>query len=71
MRLTKDVELNVESFSIQSLKPSDRINQGHYVNLVEGGFSSEKKSFKVGTYYVLSGQKLGSLAAYLLEPETV
>lgn len=68
-QLSKDTELEVERFKIANLKPADRLNQGHYLNTVEGEFIKETKTFKAGTYYVLSGQKLGSLVAYLLEPE--
>lgn len=69
-QLSKDVELEVERYKISNLKPANRLNQGHYLNTIEGEFILENKEFKAGTYFILSSQKLGSLAAYLLEPET-
>lgn len=69
-QIESDIELEVERYKISNLKPANRLNQGHYLNTIEGEFLIENKTFKAGTYYVLSSQKLGSLAAYLLEPET-
>lgn len=63
-----DTTLSVEQFNISELKPNERLNQGHYLNKVQGEFSTVNKEFKTGTYYVLTRQKLGSLATYLLEP---
>jgi len=69
-KLKNDIELEVEQYNIKSIKPAKRLNQGHYQNLIEGNFESVDKKFKAGTYYILSAQKLGNLASYLLEPET-
>ena len=69
-QIKSDIELEVERYKISGLKPENRLNQGHYLNTIEGEFVVESKEFKAGSYYVLSSQKLGSLAAYLLEPET-
>ena len=68
-RLSSDMELEVEQYNITKLTPAERLNQGHYLNSIEGNFTVEKKEFKAGTYYILSNQKLRSLASYLLEPE--
>jgi len=70
MQLKSAKTLNVESYKIKNLNPESRLNQGHYLNTIEGGYITEQKEFAAGTYYVLSSQKLGSLAAYLLEPES-
>ncbi|MBN2238127.1 MAG: M14 family metallopeptidase [Bacteroidales bacterium] len=69
-QLSKDTELQVERYQIKKLTPDSRINQGHYLNNIEGDYVQETRVFKEGTYYIKSGQKLGKLAAYLLEPET-
>ncbi|MDA3907118.1 MAG: M14 family metallopeptidase [Bacteroidales bacterium] len=69
-QLNNDVFLEVESYKISNLKPAERLNQGHYLNTVKGEYVVESKEFKSGTYYILSSQKLGSLAAYLLEAES-
>ena len=68
--LEGSIELEVERFKVESLSPSDRINQGHYTNNIEGGFVIETKEFQIGTYVIRTAQPLGNLAAYLLEPQT-
>ncbi|NOX47500.1 MAG: M14 family metallopeptidase [Chlorobi bacterium] len=69
-QLTKETEMKVERFKIEKLSPSKRINQGHYTNFVEGKYITETKTFPEGTYIIRTAQPLGSLAAYLLEPQT-
>ncbi len=69
-QLAKDTNLEVEQFDFTSLKPSSRINQGHYTNIVEGEFKTVLKSFKKGTVIVKTSQALGWLIAYLFEPQT-
>lgn len=60
----------VESYKIKNLKPDNRLNQGHYLNSIEGEYQKVQKEFPQGTYYVKTNQKLGNLAAYLLEAES-
>jgi hypothetical protein len=69
-KLTKAESLEVESFSIKSLTAEKRLNQGHYTNNVKGDFKKEVKEFPVGTFVIKTSQKLGNLAAYLLEPQS-
>jgi hypothetical protein len=69
-KLSSDVELLVHTFKIKELKPSQRLNQGHYNNTVKGEFISEKKKFDKGTILIRLAQPLANVAAYLLEPET-
>jgi hypothetical protein len=69
-KLNKTESLEVESFSIEDLTAAERLNQGHYTNSVKGVFKKEVKDFSAGTYVVKTNQKLGNLAAYLLEPQT-
>ncbi len=68
-QLTKDISLEVEKFGITDLKPSGRLNQGHYTEGISGGYVMEKKDFSKGTYLIRTAQRLGNLVAYLLEPE--
>ncbi len=68
--LEEMIEMEVERFKVKGLSPSGRINQGHYTNNIEGGFINETKEFQTGTHVIRTGQPLGSLAAYLLEPQT-
>jgi hypothetical protein len=69
-KLTVDTEIEVQSFKIKELKPEQRLNQGHYNNIVKGEFMVEKKKFFKGTILVRLSQPLANVAAYLLEPET-
>ncbi|RLD50273.1 MAG: hypothetical protein DRJ05_19820, partial [Bacteroidetes bacterium] len=69
-QLTEDLETEVERFKIEELSPYKRINQGHYTNQIKGEYINETKVFPVGTFVIRTAQPLGSLAAYLLEPQT-
>ncbi len=60
----------VEQFNFESLKPSSRLNQGHYTNQVAGSFEKVKKVFPAGTLVIRTAQELGNLASYLLEPQS-
>lgn len=69
-KLTDSTTLEVEKFEFEEIKPAQRLNQGHYTNSIKGKFVKEKMHFSKGTYYVKTSQKLGNLAAYLLEPQS-
>ncbi len=69
-KLTRSVTLEVESFKITDLKPSERLNQGHYTNAVKGLMEKDTVEFPVGTYVVQMNQPLANLVAYMLEPQT-
>ena len=76
-RLESEVKVEVEAFQVTEIKPAAnpygggvRSYQGHYLNSVEGETQNVEKVFKAGTYYVPTGQPLGDLAAYLLEPQS-
>ncbi len=69
-KLKENRSLEVEEFKIDELKTNGRLNQGHYNNTVKGQFIREAKDFPEGTYVVKTDQKLGNLAAYLLEPQS-
>ncbi len=60
--------LAVEQFIIDSLKPSPRLNQGHYNNSISGRYVAVYKTFDPNWVMVITSQPLGRLAAYLLEP---
>jgi len=68
-RLSEETTLSVETFKISKLTGATRLFQGHYTNKIEGEFVVEEKTFPEGTYIIPTGQKLGWLAAYLLEPQ--
>jgi hypothetical protein len=69
-RLTEPVTLEVEAFKLKEVKGADRLYQGHRTNQVKGDYAVEKREFPKGTLVVRMAQSLGSLAAYLLEPES-
>ena len=69
-RLTQPLKLPVESFQLTELESKAQVFQGHHLNSVKGEYTSEEKTFPKGTLFVPTGQRLGSLAAYLLEPES-
>jgi hypothetical protein len=69
-RLTEPVTLSVEAFEITEVVPAQRLNQGHYNTGVTGSYATVEREFPAGTYFVTTAQALGSVAAYLLEPES-
>jgi len=69
-QLSESQNLEVETYELSTLKPSQRLFQGHYQNTVDGSFVQTEKTFPAGTYIVYTAQPLGKLAAYLLEPES-
>lgn len=68
--LTETQTLEVESFRLKEIKGAQRIYQGHRLNSVKGEYIVEKREFPEGTLFIETAQPLGSLAAYLLEPES-
>jgi hypothetical protein len=68
-QLSGKLTANVERFKIDELAGSKQLNQGHYTESLKGEFVPESKEFAAGTYIIKTRQKLGNLAAYLLEPQ--
>lgn len=69
-RLIEPATLEVESFTVSEATGSPRLNQGHYNTNVTGEYQTVEMDFPAGTYFVSTAQTLGSVAAYLLEPES-
>ncbi|UCC41695.1 MAG: M14 family metallopeptidase [Candidatus Aminicenantes bacterium] len=69
-KLAESSTVEVEAFKIEEIKGAERLYQGHRMNSVKGEYVLEKKKFPEGTLYIATAQPLGSLAAYLLEPES-
>ena len=69
-RLLEPVTVEVESFQLTELKSDERLYQGHHTNSVKGDYVVEEQTFPAGTLYIGTAQRLGNLAAYLLEPES-
>ena len=69
-RLSATATVVVEGFRVTSLEGAEQLNQGHYTNTVKGEYFEETRRFPAGTAVVPIGQRLGALAATLLEPES-
>ena len=68
-QLEQDAKLDVEAFTITSKHPASREFQHHVNVTLEAATARGERSFGTGTWLIRSGQPLGTLACYLLEPE--
>ena len=68
--LTSPLTTEVESFVIDSVKKAARPFQGHTAVTLSGKYKKETLTFPAGSILVRAAQPLGTLAAYLLEPES-
>ena len=68
--LTQPLTTEVESFVIDSVKKAGRPFQGHTAVTLTGKYKKETITFPAGSIIVRAAQPLGTLAAYLLEPES-
>ena len=68
--LTAPLATEVERFVIEKVQKADRPFQGHNEVQLAGRFKKENISFPAGTILVRTAQPLGTLAIYLLEPES-
>jgi hypothetical protein len=62
--------LRVELFSIDTIIVADSLFQGHHEVRLEGYWSAAYRTIPAGSYFVPTGQPLGIVAFYLLEPES-
>jgi dipeptidyl-peptidase-4 len=69
-RLVEPLSEEVQMFRVKELKAAERLYQAHRLNTVKGEYAVERRDFPAGTFVVMTAQPLGSLAAYLLEPES-
>ncbi len=68
--LTAPLTAEVESFTIETVSRAARAAQGHREVRLKGRFAKEMRTFPTGSLLVRTAQPLGTLAAYLLEPES-
>ena len=59
-----------ETFTIDSVIRSARVFQGHRETRLQGKWERALQSFPSGSFIVSTAQPLGTLAVYLLEPES-
>jgi hypothetical protein len=69
-RMSAEATIAVEGFRVTALEGADQLNQGHYTNTVKGEYFQDTRRFPAGTAVVPIGQRLGALAATLLEAES-
>lgn len=66
----EDIELDVEVYTISAVSRAARPFQGHATVTVDAQPRTESRRLPAGTLIVRTGQKLGALAAMLLEPQS-
>lgn len=69
-KLSEAVTVEVESFKLQEVKSNENLYQGHHVNSIKGEYAKEEKTFPPGSLFISTAQRLGTVVAYLLEPES-
>lgn len=69
-KLTRETKLEVEVYTVDRIEHAEREFQGHRLVTVEVTAHVETRRFQSDTYLVRTGQKLGALAVYLLEPQS-
>jgi dipeptidyl-peptidase-4 len=68
--LREDIQLDVEVYRATKVTRADRAFQSHRLVSVDAVSRPEVRDVKAGTFFVRTGQRLGTLAAYLLEPQS-
>ncbi len=68
--LREDILLDVQVYRVDSIVRSENVFEGHKTVRVKATAIPQSKRVPAGTLVVSMGQKLGDLAAYLLEPES-
>jgi dipeptidyl aminopeptidase/acylaminoacyl peptidase len=68
--LREEVELNVEVYHLGLITRQERVFQKHHEVSVLARARSEPRRVEAGTILVRTAQPLGTLAAYLLEPQS-
>jgi len=69
-RLSAGWSGNAESFKIDSVNVAPFSFEGHRTVSLEGNWNPKTAQLPAGWYYVTTRQRLGVLAAYILEPES-
>jgi murein tripeptide amidase MpaA len=69
-KLKDTSRIEVLRFEINELKGAEKLNQGHYTNTLKGIYIKDTIDFPSRTIVVRTAQPLGTVAAYLLEPQS-
>lgn len=67
-RFTRPWHGQAEGFTVDSVTAARGLFEGHRTVLLQGSWASRPDSAAAGSYYVSTAQRMGMLAAYLLEP---
>ena len=67
--LREDIDLDIQAYTVTEVDTAARPFQKHKLVTVEAKRSDARRKVPAGTAVVKTGQKLGMLAAYLLEPQ--
>jgi hypothetical protein len=68
--LSAPARVTVERFVIDSVRQAERAFQGHRETVISGRIEEASVDAPAGALVVRTGQKLGPLVFYLLEPES-
>ena len=69
-QLTGEWRGSAEAFRVDSVTVAPNLFEGHRTVTAEGNWAARDASAAAGWYFVSTRQRLGVLAAYLLEPES-
>jgi hypothetical protein len=69
-QLTAEWRGNAEAFRIDSVMVAPNLFEGHRTVTADGNWAARDAAVPSGWYYISTRQRLGVLAAYLLEPES-
>lgn len=69
-RLMENQRLGVDRLTVTGVKPASRAFQGHTLVRIEVEVEAVERNFGPGAFLVRTGQPLGNLAVFLLEPES-
>jgi hypothetical protein len=68
--LSAPATVKVERFAIEGVRQAEQASQGHRETAMSGRFEEASVEAPAGSLVVRTGQKLGPLVFYLLEPES-
>jgi dipeptidyl aminopeptidase/acylaminoacyl peptidase len=66
--LREDIDLDLTAYRVESITQASRLFQGHFEATVEATASPHSRRIAAGSLLIRTGQPLGTLASYLLEP---
>ena len=68
--IVEEADVAAEAFAVTEVKRAAREFQGHKIGTIEGKRGPTTLRVRPGWFLIRTGQKLGNLAAFLLEPES-